>query len=215
MKSFLTLLSIAAALSALPMVAEAEIINGVNWADDVNNYSVNIQNFFGTKMDASTEFWVTGAPDADANGNGYAWDEVDPDYVAGWRGGASGEFIIVHFDIGLVDVSGDDLTIRCYGGPKTNCTVLASTDGANYTEIGSIEGGTSGYLSNETFDFDSQFAEAVHYVKVLRVMVGKDSGTFFDAFGGTSVPEPGTIVLLMTAVGFVTAWRWNQSRKPR
>ncbi|MCD4727830.1 MAG: hypothetical protein K8R46_09220, partial [Pirellulales bacterium] len=168
MKSLLTLLSIAVALTILPLIAEAEVINGVNWADDVDAYTTNIQNYGGIFMDATTEFWVVGAPDADTNGNGYAWDDGEPDYVAGWRSGAAGEYLIVHFDAGLVDVSGDDLTICLYSGPKADCTVLASTDGTDYTEIGSIGGGTPGYLSNETFDFDGRFAKDVHYVKVLR-----------------------------------------------
>ncbi len=217
MKSLLTLLSIAVALTILPLVAEAEVVNGVNWADDVTAYASYIQNYDGALMDVETEFWVIGAPDADVNGNGYAWDwgTGDLDYVAGWRGGAADEYIIVYFDTGLVDVLGDDLTICLYSGPKADCTVLASTNGANYTWIGSIGGGTPGYLSNETFDFDGQFTGDVHYVKVLRAEKGKDTGMFFDAFGGTAVPEPGTMTLLFAALGFVAAWRRNRSRKPR
>ncbi len=215
MKSLLTLLSIAVILTILPLVAEAEVIDGVNWADDVADYTENIQNYGGTFMTTATEFWVTGAPDADTNGNGYAWDDGEPDCVAGWRSGAAGEYLIVHFDAGLMDVSGDDLTIRLYGGSIASCTVLASTDGTDYTEIGSIGGGTPGYLSNETFGFAGQFTDDVHYVKVLRGANGSQTGMFFDAFGGTAVPEPGTMTLLLAAVGFVAAWRWNRSRKPR
>ncbi len=186
-------------LIALPGNVDAEVIGGVNWADDVADYSSNIQNFNGSIMDDSTEYWVLGPPDADANDNGHAWDGGDPDFVGGWRSNAPGEYITVYFDLGLADGSGNDLSIRLYSGSGAECSVLASIDGADYEEIGAIDGGTTGYLRNETFDFDGAFAEGVHYVKVLRVANGPQTGMFFDAFGGQPVPEPGTILLLSAA----------------
>lgn len=220
MKSLLTLLSIAVALVVLPLVAEA----GVIWANDVTAYSTKIQNFGGTKMseDAAYKSWVIGAPDADADDNGYArnWDQDDQHNVAGWKSNAPNEYIVVHFAAGLADVSDDDdLTIRLYGGPDAKCKVLASTDDTYgtdttiFTEIGLIGGGDPGYLRDETFEFNGLLG--VHYVKVLRDANGSGTGMFFDAFGGTAVPEPGTMTLLLAAVGFVAAWRWNRSRKPR
>ncbi len=147
-------------------------------------------------MTDSTKFWVTGAPDADTNGNGYAWDAGEPDYVAGWRTINADQYITAYFNTGLADISGDDLTIWLYGGPYANASVLASTDGVDFTEIGSITGGTPGYLRAETFDFDGLFTGDVHYAKVLRVTSGPNTGMFFDAFGGAAVPEPGTMALL-------------------
>ena len=70
---------------------DAEVIGGVNWADNVTAYTSNIQNYGSTAMDATTEFWVTGMPDADTDGNGYVWDAGDSDTVAGWRSSAPNE----------------------------------------------------------------------------------------------------------------------------
>jgi hypothetical protein len=198
MKPLWTLLSIAA-LAAFPTLAEAEIIGGVNYADDVAAYTSRIQNYGGTLMTDSTKFWATGAPDADTNGNGYAWDSGEPDYVAGWRTTDAGQYITVQFNAALADVVGDDLTVWLYGGSNASATVLASTDGVAFTEIGSISGGTPGYIRAETFDFNGLFTGDVHYAKVLRVTSGPNTGMFFDAFGGTAVPEPGTIALLSAA----------------
>jgi hypothetical protein len=184
---------------AFPLSAKAEVIGGVNWADDVAAYTSRIQNYGGVLMTDSTKFWVTGEPDADTNGNGYAWDAGEPDYVAGWRTTDAGQYITVYFNTGLADVLGDDLTVWLYGGPNASATVLASTNGVAFTEIGSVSGGTPGYLRAETFDFDGLFTGDVHYAKVLRVASGSNTGMSFDAFGGTAVPEPGTIVLLSAA----------------
>lgn len=174
--------------------AGAAVVGGQNWASSAYDYTSNIQNYAGTVMDATTEWWVTGASDADVDGNGYAWDPGDEDYVAGWRAGAPGEYIIVKFDTALTNIVGDDLVIRMYGGSGASATVLVSTDDSSYTQIGTIGSGVSGYFRDETFDFDGQFSGDVHYVKVLRVGNGPQTGMFFDSFA--SVPEPATMVLL-------------------
>jgi len=196
MRPLWTLLSIAA-LTAFPMLANAEVIGGMNWADGVADYSANIQNYAGTLMSATTEFWVTGVPDADANGDG----AVENDFVAGWRSSAPSEFITVYFNTALTNLLGDDLSIWLYNGPKASATGQVSTDGVDFTSIGSIsgDGASSGPFRAEAFDFDGLFAGDVHYVKVLRAATGANTGMFFDAFGGTAVPEPGTVVLLSAA----------------
>ncbi|MBN1393979.1 MAG: PEP-CTERM sorting domain-containing protein [Pirellulales bacterium] len=201
MKSFYISLVAVAFLIVLTPLAEAAVIDGVNWADDAYAYSASIQNFGGTKMseDAAYEAWVVGPPDADANDNGYAWDEGDPDYVAGWRANAPSEYLVVYFDAGLADVEGGDLTVWFYCGPDAEGMLSASTDGSDYVNVGSFGGGESGYLQGESFDFDGLFEGSVHYVKVARETNGKDTGMFFDAFGGTAVPEPATAVLLSAA----------------
>ncbi|MCK4623836.1 MAG: PEP-CTERM sorting domain-containing protein [Phycisphaerae bacterium] len=174
--------------------AGAEIINGQNWADSVNAYSGNIQNYDGELMSTnSSTWWVTGISDADVDGNGYGWDDVDNDFVAGWRGGASNQYIVVKFDAALVNQTGDDLVIHVYGGSGASATVLVSTDNSIYTEIGTIGSGASGYFRDETFDFAGHSGD-VQYVKVLRVASGAGTGMFFDSFA--SVPEPATMALL-------------------
>ena len=198
---------------SLSLAAQAEVIGGMNWADSVVAYSANIQNYGFQMMNSATEFWVLNEPDADTNDNGYTWDDGEPDYVAGWRGGTEGEYIIVHFDTALTDVDGNDLNIFCYGGSSASCTVSVSNDGITYTDIGTIGAGTPGYLVNVGFDFDGLFADDPHYVKVLRVAKGSGTGMFFDAFGGAAVPEPGTMALLSIAcvVGlFICARRRRQ-----
>jgi len=198
MRLLWTLLGIAA-LAAFPAIVQAEIVGGVNWADDVVDHSANIQNYGGTMMSESTEFWAVGAPDADADGNGYAFDSGDHDYVAGWRTTNADQYLIVYFKTALTDVLGDDLTIRLYGGGKASATVLASSDGEEFTQIGSIGGGTEGRLRDEMFDFNGLLADEVHYVKVSRATIGPGTGMFFDAFGGMAIPEPGTFVLFSFA----------------
>ncbi len=182
-------------LSGLAASAGAAVINGQNWADSAYEYTTNIQNYGGTAMDAATEWWVTGVSDADVDGNGYAWDAGDNDYVAGWRSNSSGEYIVVEFDIGLADQAGDDLVIHMYGGSKAEASVWGSTDGTSYTQIGTIGSGMSGYFRDETFDFAGLFGSDVHYVKVLRQANGSKTGMFFDSFA--SVPEPATMALLI------------------
>ncbi len=194
--------------------ADAEMIGGQNWADAVTDYTANIQNYSGEIMSAATEWWVLGPSDADVNGNGYAWDDgVDQDYVAGWRSNAPGEYLIVEFDTGLADVQGNDLVIHMYCGTSADASVLASVDGISYTEIGSLEPGTPGYFSDEEFDFDGAFASDVHYVKVVRVANGPQTGMFFDSFASV-VPEPGTMSLAALGLGsLLIAAGWKRSRR--
>jgi hypothetical protein len=221
MRKFCVIGGLVVGLLAYATVAgAAPTIGGQNWADSVENYTGNIQNFGGTMMDVSTEWWVTGKSDADADGNDYAFDPGDPDNVAGWRIPGSGEYITVKFDTGLADVDGNDLVIRMYCGPKANASVLASTDGISYTEIGSIVGkkdhipGMTGCLYDAEFDFNPFGLDGVQYVKVDRVSYEPKSGMFFDSFASTAVPEPTTLVLL--ALGcLLMAARWTVVRRRR
>lgn len=176
--------TLCAVMLCLASSADAAVINGQNWADEVESYTSKIQNYAGTYMDATTTWWVTGESDADAS----------HDYVAGWRANAPGESIVVKFDIGLEDVAGDDLVIRLYGGSLASAQVLAGTDGGSFTEIGTIGAGTPELFRDETFDFNGLFSGDVHYIKVLRMSNGTKTGMFFDSFA--SVPEPATMCLL-------------------
>ncbi|MBN2577792.1 MAG: PEP-CTERM sorting domain-containing protein [Pirellulales bacterium] len=164
-------------------------------------------------MDSTTEFWVTGAPDADADGNGYVWDAGDLDNLAGWRTTDANQFLIVHFGIGLADVPGDDLSICSFGGPNANANVFASANGSDYVQIGALVGGTPGHLSNESFDFDG--LSNVHYVKVERVATGPQTGIFFDAFGGVPVPEPASATFLAVGIGLLGLYRRSQFLRSR
>ena len=185
-KDLITVALGAVALVLAPTVAE--IVDGVNWADEVDDYTTNIQNYGGVLMDETTEWWLTGPPDADVNENGYAWDSEDQDTVAGWRTTNPGEYAIMSWEAGLPDLVGDDLWIHLYGGPSADADVLASVDGATFHLVGTIGGGTPGYLREEAFDFAGLFETCVRYVKVLRVASGPQTGLFFDAFGGSVFP---------------------------
>jgi len=198
-----------ALLGSMAIPASAAVVNGTNWADSVGAYSGNIQNYGGTMMSSGTEFWLTGEPDADADENGYAWDVGDPDYVGGWRASAPSEFIVMEWNLGIPDLVGDDLTIRRYGGPSASANVLASVDGTSFTPIGTIGGGTPGYLTDATFDFAGLFADDVQYVRVERIGNGPQTGMFFDAFGGI-VPEPATLSLL--GIGAVALLRHRKHK---
>ena len=198
-------------LLAYATIADALTIDGQYWADSVEDYTGNIQNYGGTYMTLATECWVTGESDADVDDNGYAWDAVDNDYVAGWKSNAPSEHIIVKFDAGLTDIVGNDLVIRMYGGSIASASVLASVDNESYTEIGSLGSGTPGYFRDEEFDFDG--LSGVHYIKVDRGANGPQTGMFFDSFAST-VPEPTTLAMLALC-GLLAAARWMVVRRRR
>ena len=178
--------------------ASADIVNGTNWADAVLDYSDNIQNYGGSLMDATTEWWLTGPADCDLNENGYAWDAGDQDTVAGWRGGMPNETVTMSWQTGIADLAGDDLTIYLYGGPSAAADVFASVDGVAFEQIGTIGSGTAGYLRAETFDFAGLFSGNIQYVQVTRTASGSQTGMFFDAFAG-NVPEPSSLLLFAMA----------------
>lgn len=198
-------LALAALLLATGGAATAEIIDGANWADDVTDYSANIQNYAGVLMDETTEWWLTGPADADVDGNGYAWDAQDQDTVAGWRSVAPGENLTVHWETGIPDLPGDDLHLHLYGGPGAAADVFASVDGTTFELVGTIGAGTPGYFRDEAFDFGGLFAGDVHYAKVLRTASGPQTGMFIDAFAG-NVPEPGSLTLVILGA-LACAWR--------
>ena len=170
--------------TSLAVSAKAEIIDGVNWADEVHDHSANIQNYNGVLMDESVEWWLTGSPDADVNENGYAWDPIDQDSVGGWRSTFPNEFITLYWETGLPDLAGDDLIVRFYGGGGSDADVYAAVDGVEFQLIGAFNGGTAGYFQDATFDFNGLFDECVHYVKITRAASGPQTGMFFDAVGG-------------------------------
>ncbi len=196
-------------VSVLATSSQATLINGQNWADSVAGYTSQIQNYGGTIMNSTTEFWVLGQSDADQTGNMHAWDfgDGDMDYVAGWKGGSANQEIIVGFNTALEDIAGDDLVIRMYCGSKAQASVSVSEDNANWTSIGSIVGvsmqvpGKPGFLYDAAFDFSGLFSGDVHYVKVHRETIDSGSGMFFDSFA--SVPEPATIFILGIGVALL------------
>jgi len=194
-------------ISVLATSSQATLINGQNWADSVTSYTSQIQNYSGTLMDSTTESWVLGQSDADQDNNMYALDDVDLDYVAGWRGGAADQEIVVGFDTALDDIAGDDLVIRMYCGPSAQASVFVSQDNSNWTQIGTIAGssgqvpGKPGFLYDASFDFEDLFAGDAYYVKVHRDTAGSETGMFFDSFA--SVPEPATILILGIGAAFL------------
>ena len=202
MKKYQAVLSMLVVVSMFSAGSDAALISGQNWADSVTSYTSQIQNYAGTLMDSTTEFWVLGQSDADQNENMHAWDfgDGDLDYVAGWRGGSANQEIVVKFDTALTDVTGDDLVIRMYCGKSAEASVFVSQDNTNWTSIGSIVGvplqipGKPGFLYDAAFDFSGLFSGDVHYVKVHRDTAGASTGMFFDSFA--SVPEPATMVIL-------------------
>ena len=184
---------------------EAElVVDAWNWDNGVADCSSYLQNFTGTALDSNTQWWLTGVPDADSNN----------DYVAGWRSSAPDEYITMCWGSGIADIAGDDLVIRLYGGGKASAIVSASTDGTEFTQIGTIGGGSQGVFEAEYFDFGGVFAGDVSYVKVERNADGSGTGMFFDAFGAAPVPEPGAIAILATgAIALVVLRRRYRASK--
>ncbi len=174
---------------------------GLVWADDVVDYTQDVVQNYGLyaepePMSAATTWWVTGAPDADRNGNGYAWDiGVDTDTVGGWRGFGLGGFT-VYFDTAVKDVAGGDLTVVTYGGPMGESSVWASPTDApgDFVQVGTLGAGTSGTLDEVWFDF-AGLVDDVQYVRIQREVDGPKSGRFIDAVGGMT-PEPATLALV-------------------
>jgi hypothetical protein len=188
-----------AALVMSATSANAGVIGGMNWADEVVEYSSKVQNYglhaSPEMMSASTTWWLTGAPDADQNGNGYGWDAGDQDSVGGWRSFGMEHFTL-RFDQAIPDAVGDDLKLVTYGGPNGVSSVWASptANAADFVKLGEIGAGSAGYFADVWFDF-AGLVDDVHYVKVVRDADGPQTGRFFDAVGGV-VPEPATMSLL-------------------
>ncbi len=190
-------------LTAWPVKAEL-VVEAWNWDNSVADCSSCLQNYASAALESSTHWWLTGAPDADST----------HDYVAGWRSSAPNEYITMYWDTGIADVAGNDLAIRLYGGPKASAVVWASTDGNEFTQIGTIGSGATGVFQAEYFDFAGAFSGNVSYVKVTRGADGAGTGMFFDAFGAAPAPEPSTIAILATGVValMVLRRRWRASR---
>jgi hypothetical protein len=199
-------------------LSSAALVGGQNWADTVAAWSGNIQNYNGTETGAIAAAYVLGAPDSDVDGNGYALDACDNDYVAGWKGIGDVSFT-VYFETALLNIDGDDLAVKMYGGPNCQADVYGSVDGSSFEMIGSIAGaqgqipGKPGYFHNpgatglekySTMDFGA--LDNLHYIRFDRAVSGAGSGMFFDAVG--SVPEPATIFLL--GAGWLALFRFRK-----
>ncbi len=181
-----------ALLAGFTAAANAAYIDYV-WADSVTEWNGGIKNFSMDLMTKDTTWWLTGQPDADQNGNGYAWDPVDNDYVAGWKMPFSNDRFTVSFDTPIQDGAGDDILVVGYGGPACEASVQASSDGINFTELGTIVGGTPGYLNDLWFDLGG--LSDIQYIRVERVSGAAYSAAFVDAIG--AVPEPASGMLLI------------------
>ncbi len=199
-------------------IASGSVVDGFFWAEEVTAWTGDIQNYGHELMTWDTTWWLTGAPDADADGNGYAWDAGDNDFVAGWRAGG-GASITVFFETAISDLQGSDLLIHSYAGPGAAATIWASVDDVDYVLVGELGGGTAGYFSDDWIDF-AGLVDSAHYIRLVRDAVGPQTGVFIDALGTPSsmltptpinglegkwgiggdglvpLPEPGTIALL-------------------
>jgi len=180
----ITLLTLLAAV--LTSSGQAAWVDGVYWADSVDGWTGLIQNYGWTLMTEETTWWITGPPDADVDGNGYAWDAIDNDTVAGWRSTGSAS-ITVEFIEAIRDVEGNDLVIKKYGGSSASGNVLASSDGISFVQIGTLGTGTPGWFTEDYFDL-AGLVDNVHYIKLERVATGPGTGMFFDALGSVAQP---------------------------
>ena len=167
------LIPVTAVLLTMSSVSPATIVDSRNWADEVEEYTSVIQNYGSVLMTSSTTWWLTGPPDA----------SLAEDYVGGWRTDAPNEYIVMHWLTPLDDRPGDDLEMVLFSGPLAGADVLASVDGENYVNIGTIGGGVSGVFRTESFDFDGLLGDGITHIKVQRTANGPQSGIFFDAFG--------------------------------
>ena len=179
-------------LAGFVATASAEYTDYV-WADSVDGWGGQIKNFASELMTEETTWWLTGLPDCDQDGNGYAWDTGDNDYVAGWKMPYASDWFTVAFDTPIQDGAGDDVLVVGYRGPACLTSVQASSDGTNFTELGTIGAGTPGYLDD--FWFDLGGLTDVRYIRVERASSEQYSAAFVDAIG--AVPEPTSGLLLV------------------
>lgn len=193
--------AVATALFYVTVTAQLKAGDGMIWASEVTQWTDGVQNYglYGSPelMTDSTTWWLTGAPDADQNGNGYAWDDgIDLDTVAGWRSSGMEQFT-VRFDQAILDGAGADLLLVSYGGPNAVSFVWASStsNDDDYVLLGDIGGGNPGYLEESWFDFGG-LVNDVSYIRVVREVDGANSARFFDAIGGVAIPAPACWTLL-------------------
>jgi hypothetical protein len=180
MKAYATIVPTLLLAAARPGPAGAEWINGVYWADDVPAWTGAVQNYGGELMTEETTWWLTGSSDADVDGNGYAWDEGDNDYVAGWRSSGSAS-LTVYFHLAIPDIDGPDLIIHEYGGSSALASVWASPGDVDYVQVGTWGGGTPGWFEDVEIDFDG-LLDSARYIRVVREASGPQTGTFIDSF---------------------------------
>ena len=200
-------------------IADGAYLNGRNWADRVIDYTEYIQNSGFTPgssgtgaifMDPCTTWWVLGPSDADVNGNDYAWDPNDMDYIAGWRLPSpqyAHQEIVVRFDIPLKDITDAyDVVVHVYCGPYAEASVWAGVDNdpCGFIQIGAVAGvedgvpGTPGYFYDACFNFTGTFdgnpfsIDNVRYIKVHREATFGGTGMFFDSFASAEAIEPNT-----------------------
>ncbi|MCK4343601.1 MAG: PEP-CTERM sorting domain-containing protein [Phycisphaerae bacterium] len=191
MRKLSTVLAIAL-LASCVATANADYEDYI-WADSVEGWVGNIKNFGNELMTWETSWWLTGLPDCDMDGNGYAFDPGDNDYIAGWKMPPANDSFTVKFDTLIQDLAGDDVLVVGFTGPAYESSVQASSDGVNFTELGTIGSGQPGYLHD--FWFDLGGLADVQYVRVERVGTAPNSGGFVDAIG--AVPEPTSALLLV------------------
>ena len=129
---------------------------------------------------------MTGAPD----GGGYYFPSTE----------TTGHYITLGFSTAIGDGAGDDLHVwdAADGSfdPAEKGDVYVSTDGAAWTLIGSMLGGTTeGY-----FDLAGLFSGPVWFVKLVHIPMGTSDGIDLDTIKGLSeyapVPIPGAALLL-------------------
>ncbi|MCK4658642.1 MAG: PEP-CTERM sorting domain-containing protein [Phycisphaerae bacterium] len=178
------------------------------WADSVEGWNGNIKNFGDELMTWETSWWLTGLPDCDMDGNGYAFDPGDNDYVAGWKMPPANDSFTVKFDTLIQNSPGDDVLVVGYSGPTYESSVQASSDGINFTELGTIGIGQPGYLHD--FWFDLGGLTDAQYIRVERLSTASLSGGFVDAIG--AVPEPTSAMLLILGGLFVVKGRVQSPR---
>ena len=94
---------------------------------------------------------------------------------------------------------------------------VRAVDGIDFESIGTIGPGTPLTIREETFDFAGLFADPVRFVRVERTANGRQTGMFFDAFGGTaaSVPEPQTLLMILPVAVAFAMWRTRAQHRQR
>lgn len=175
----------AATVAALVVwLIPAAVAGGSVYADQVVSVTGKpMENYQGEVMTEAGYWWLTGPPD---------------DVVSGWRSTGPPTIFTMEFPLALLDESGADLRVRCFGpGPYT---VEASQDGSDFSLIGDCTTGTPGVFEDVGFDFNG-LVDNVSFIRIERTVWGPQTGRFFDSFEGLHpVPEPASGVLMICGV---------------
>ena len=194
------LLSVFAAI--VLVLGMAGVASAIYWADFVYDYTGYPNPNFRGGIDVDGDgyyesldgdiLYLSGVDPSVALG------EPDESFVSIYEG----EFITVGFSTPFLNGPGIDFYIVETGHANEGAYVSVSSDGTNFTSIGTVDvpdGGSNNTQFGDLYGFDlaGTFTEPVSYVKISDSVLGASPGFDLSGVGANyPVPEPATLFLL-------------------